>query len=107
MTQTRKLFSVFILRRADVGQPGTDTFIYLLEAMITLWRCQCTHASGHGVKAAADIMGIVISVSSSVARGVNRGELFFHVLIMKWAVWGRDLGQERLSFLKALLYIPT
>lgn len=43
MTEARKLFSVFILRRADVGQPGTDTFIYLLEAVITLWRCQCTH----------------------------------------------------------------
>lgn len=70
-----------------------------------------THVSGHGVKAAANIMGIVNSVSSSVARGVNRGELFFSsfssFLIMKRAVWDRDLGQERLLFFKALLYIPT
>lgn len=42
-TQARKLFSAFILRRADLGQPGTDTFIYLLEAVIILWRCQYTH----------------------------------------------------------------
>lgn len=39
--------------------------------------------------------------------GFNRGELFFCVLIMKWAIRGRDLEQERLIFLKALLYIPT
>lgn len=73
MTQARKLFSAFIFRRADVGQPGTDTFIYLLEAMIAMWRCQCTHMHldmAADDKAAADIMGIVISVSSSVARGV-------------------------------------
>lgn len=77
MTQARKLLSVFILRRADVGQPGTDTFIYRLEAMITLCRCQCTHASGHGVKAAADIMGIVISVIVVLLGGLTGVSCFF------------------------------